>query len=180
VTFSDPDGVWPCVDGVSVSWPYKFISTSGGYTNYVFYRDFGTDEALLCAGQGSYSLGTLGTVCASTKLTDCGSDVKAAGYIYIRDPNTESTSCLIELNLYLSIKFKIHLGFFCTLLPCSTGSQIPFLFSTGTVFSCGPINYQFTANVKACEILSDEGSGCTRTALHYGATDGTVLVTITE
>jgi hypothetical protein len=167
------------VDGVSISWPYKFISTSGGYTNYQFFRDFGADEALLCAGQGSYSFGTLGTVCGSTKLTDCGDYVKTAGYVTIRDPNTEGTSCLIELNLYLSIGFKIHLGFFCALQPCSTSSQISLLFSTGTVFSCGAINYQFTINVKACEIFPDDGYGCIRTAAHYGATDGTVLVTVT-
>jgi hypothetical protein len=181
LTFSDPNGVWPCVDGVSISWPYKFISTSGGYTNYVFEREPIVDEALLCAGQGSYSIGTLGTVCGNTKLTNCGSNVNIWGYIYINQPNTEPTPCLIGLSLYLQIGFRKYQTINCVLSACSTNSQIPiFTLPQNQVFTCGPINYQFEDNVKACEILSDDGWGCLRTAAHYGATDGTVLVTVTS
>jgi hypothetical protein len=168
------------VDGVSIAWPYKFISTSGGYTNYVFEREPIVDEALLCAGQGSYSIGTLSTVCGNTKLTNCGTNVNIWGYIYINDPITEGTTCLIGLSLYLQIGFKKYQTINCVLSACSTNSQIPiFSLPRNQVFTCGPINYQFEDNVKTCEILSDDGWGCLRTAAHYGATDGTVLVTVT-
>lgn len=168
------------MDGVSIAWPYKFISTSGGYTNYVFEREPIVDEALLCAGQGSYSIGTLGTVCGNTKLTNCGSNVNIWGYIYINQPNTEPTPCLIGLSLYLQIGVRKYQTINCVLSACSTNSQIPiFNLPQNQVFTCGAINYQFEDNVKACEILSDDGWGCLRTAAHYGATDGTVLVTVT-
>ena len=188
VTLSDPNNVWPCIDGVTVAFHYRFTSVGGGYRGHSFERSpvysSPYDRALLCANAGYYTFGDSFPGCNQTPQYDCDTNVYTYGNILISDPFIEPGPCKISIFLtpHVAYKFKYYTSSGCVLSPCNTvqGYSNYNLNSLPQDMPCEYINNTFELNIVKCHETIDPPL-CTNTHRYFGATSsGTILATITE
>jgi len=186
LTFSDLYNYWPCADGKTISFHYLGTTNYSGYRVSTYYRSqvepSPYNTALLCSGEGYYTLGDSNPACNQTPRRDCNTDVMLAGDISIYDPITDNSECKIQINVYPLVKARSYAFYPCVLLDCPNfylGTTIS-LNGARQSFGCGVINYTFELSVKKCnEIISP--TLCPATFVYYGATGtGTIMATVTE
>jgi hypothetical protein len=210
LTFSDPNGVWPCIDGVSIPFHYE-KSTTAVYPYRVYWFSRYNDGSgnfnrhLLCNNAGAYIYHVSGNSCTTeTKYYDCNTNVYISGTIQLWDKDIylepgSLSACRLSLNLNVTTGYRTRQGVSepCTPSSCIEYNTDPTFINAGNLsvygnslqpMSCVVINTPFEVEPNDCiAVRSGTSSGCMETNYFVGGTltygpSGikTVFATVTE